>query len=239
METKKILIAEPSVEFCCRLEDCIAGAYSLRVCSNGTEALRLLEEFRPDVLVMDLVLPELDGIALLKYMALQSQRPRVLLTTCVFSPYVEAVVGSYGIDLLMVRPCEACVIADRICDLAQEKPVQPVLRKGTDIADVLLTLGLSPKRKAYQYLQLCIELYGKNPCQAVTKKLYPAVAEAFDTNPVALERAIRQGIHEAWACREDTIWRLYFSADRNGNIPRPTNTDFISRLADAQRRAAQ
>lgn len=241
METKKILIAETSVDFCQRLTECMAGAYFLRVCHSGLEAQRLLEEFRPDVLVMDLALPELDGIALLKQIALEPDRPRVLLTTCLLSSYVETTIRSCAVDLVMVKPCDARIVADRICDLANERPdaAAPAPRKSLTVSDILLNLDISPKRKAFEYLQMSVELYAANPCQAVTKRLYPAVAEAYDTNPVALERAIRQVIHEAWGRRDEAVWRQYFRIDRSGNVPRPTNAEFISRLAEAQRRVAQ
>jgi two-component system response regulator (stage 0 sporulation protein A) len=102
----------------------------------------------------------------------------------------------------------------------------------------LQLLGVSTKRKAFAYLELGVELYTQNPCQAVTKKLYPEIAKTYATNAVAVERAIRKVIHEAWENREEAIWRQYFGTNRSVTVPRPTNAEFISRLAEAQRRVA-
>jgi two-component system response regulator (stage 0 sporulation protein A) len=141
----------------------------------------------------------------------------------------------------MAKPCDARNVADRICDLAQEQPeipVVPLMSTGT-ISDVLQQLGVSTKRKAFAYLELGISCYTSNPCQAITKKLYPEIAKMYGSNAVAVERAIRKAIHEAWENRNEGIWRQYFSINRSTVVPRPTNAEFISRLAEVYRRAAQ
>jgi two-component system response regulator (stage 0 sporulation protein A) len=237
METKKILIAEPSVDFCSQLAGCITGAYDLRICHNGQEAKKLLETFQPDVAVVDLLLPELDGMGLVKYMEQLPCRPRTLLTTCLVNTYLETAVRSLSVDMVMVKPCDVRNVAERIYDLAQEKPeVSVFVPVNQDrLPDVLQLLGVSTKRKAFSYLEMGVELYTNNPCQAVTKKLYPEIAKIYDTNSVAVERAIRKAIHEAWENRDEAVWRQYFCINRSTAVHRPTNTEFISRLAEVYR----
>ncbi len=237
MKTKKVLIAETSAEFCEQLSDYLGDAYTLRVCHSGIQARELLSAFRPDVLVMDLALPELDGISLLKHMIQQPHRPRVLLTTCCLSPYVEGSVGSYGVDMVMLKPCNVSSMADQIYDLTQadQKAVVQPIRRGCTVAEILMNLEIPTGRKAFEYLQLCIELYQMNPCQSVTKSLYPQVARVYGSNAAAVERAIRQAIHASWSRRDESMWRQYFRTCRNGTVPRPTNLEFISRLAELQK----
>lgn len=237
METKKILIAETSAEFCELLANYLGGAYTLKMCHSGMQAKELVEEFRPDVLVMDLALPGLDGISLLKQMSSQPHRPRILVTTCILSPYVEAAISNYGVDMVMRKPCNAGAMADRIHDLTQAEgnAVMQTVRQECTVSTILMNLNIPPKRKGFEYLQLCIDLYQVDPCQSVTKKLYPEVAKTYRTNPVAVERAIRQVIHESWSRRDEAMWRRYFTPSRNGTIPRPTNTEFISQLAEQQK----
>lgn len=237
METKKILIAETSVEFCDLLSNYLDGGYTLRVCHSGLQARQLLEEFQPNVLVMDLALPELDGISILKHMSQLSHRPRIVLTTCFMSPYVEAAISSYGVDMVMIKPCDVTAMADLIGDLAQMDGipmVQPACQE-CNVSKILRNLNIPTKRKGFEYLQRCIDLYEMDPFQSVTKTLYPQVAQIYHTNPVAVERAIRQVIHESWDQRDEAMWRLYFTPCRNGTIPRPTNTEFISQLAEQQK----
>lgn len=238
---KKILIAETSVLFCEQLTSCLTDDYAVRMCHSGLEAQRILTDFQPDVLVMDVMLPELDGISLLKFVSSQPHRPNILLTTCLLSAYVEAAIRSYSVDMVMVKPCDPSVIAERVRDLSCVNPETPVQlpKKDPTLSDVLLHLDIPSKRKAFAYLQMSVELYEANPCQGITKRLYPAVAAAYRTNPVAVERAIRQVVHEAWERRNDAIWRQYFQTDRSGCVPRPTNAEFISQLAEVQRKIAQ
>lgn len=239
MEEKKILIAETSVEFSDQLCDILEKDYDLRVCHSGLSVKGLLEDFSPDVLVMDLALPGLDGISLLKQMATLSCRPRILLTTCFMSHYVEATIAGLGVDMVVLKPCKVEILAERIEDLTLEEEPQLLVRlhHRSTISSMLLELNIPSKRRGFAYLEKCIRQYMKQPGQALTKTIYPEVAREHFTQPEAVERAIRQAIHESWEKRDDRVWRNYFTPGREGVIPRPTNGEFISRLAERYREA--
>lgn len=241
MEAKKILIAETSAEFAECLCDHLGDGYALRVCHNGLLVKELLEEFRPDVLVMDLALPGLDGISLLQQICPLSIRPRILVTTCFMSPYVEAVIAGFRVDMVMLKPCRVEILAERILDLAEddEPQLQMRLKPRSTVANMLLDLNIPSKRRGFAYLELGIRLYLENPGQALTKTIYPDVAKEFYTQPEAVERAVRQVIHESWDRRNDKMWRLYFCPGKEGRIPRPTNAEFISRLAERYRQSLE
>ena len=85
MDTRKILVADASLEFCGALSDALGGAYELRICHDGLQTQSLLETFQPDVLVLDLTLPQLDGIAVLKMAVSAFHRPSILVTDKRFS----------------------------------------------------------------------------------------------------------------------------------------------------------
>jgi two-component system response regulator (stage 0 sporulation protein A) len=118
MGDKKILIAESSVEFSEPLCDILEMHYDVCVCHSGLSVKGLLEDFLPDVLVMDLALPGLDGIALLQRIQAMSHRPKILLTTRFFSPYIEHAISSFGVDMVLIKPCNISAVADRVFDLA-------------------------------------------------------------------------------------------------------------------------
>lgn len=237
MDTKKILIAETSSEFSGQLCDCLKDRYTLRVCHSGLTVKEQLEEFRPDVLVMDLALPGLDGISLLRQLEQQPHRPRILLTTCFMSSYVEAAIAKVGVDMVMRKPCDITAMLDRILDLMAEEEPQNLLtlRHCFSVTSMLMDLNIPSKRRGFGYLEMCIELYVEQPGQALTKTVYPKVAKENHTKGAAVERAIRQVIHESWEKRDNQIWKLYFCSGRDGVIPRPTNAEFISRLAEQYR----
>lgn len=241
MRTQKLLLVDPSVEFCMALKELLGDAYQLQVCHDGYQACNLLLSFRPDVLVMDLALPGMDGIAVLKNAVSHAHRPAVLVTTRFVSSYIEAAMESLGVDYVMVKPCDMCVLTDRIHDMlaCAEHPVFLHPSPQTVVTNMLLALNLSPKRRGFRCLETAILLFGQDPGQSVTKILYPEVAKRCDGSRESVERAIRTVIHTAWAQRDEDVWRLYFTPCRDGTVPRPTNTVFIARLADCLNRQKQ
>lgn len=239
MEVKKILVADTAVEFCQALAPMLQSQFDLRICHDGLEAEALLRSYEPDVLVMDLALPGLDGLTLLKRIPVSQNRPKILLTTCYTSGYVENIISNYGVDLVVVKPCSAEVMVDHILDLIEIEvdPAVAAARQRSSISAMLMDLDIPSKRRGFAYLEMCIELYMEKPGQPLTKVIYAEVAKYHDAKQEAVERAMRQLIHETWARRDEKIWRRYFRLTRNGELPRPTNGEFISRLAELQRQS--
>ncbi len=241
MDTRKLLIADASAEFCTALAHTLGGAYDLRICHDGFEARAMLDSFQPDVLVADLTLPGLDGLSLLKAAAAGAYRPAMLILTRFMSSYIERVVEQIGIDYLMMKPCDLSAVAERICDLAERPKVIPVPVPVGDVTltDMLLMLGVSIGSRGFQCLDAAVTLYEQSPNQSVTKVLYPAVARICGGRKEAVERVIRTAISRAWERRDEKIWRLFFTPCRDGFVCRPTNTVFIATLAERLRRQNQ
>lgn len=236
MDALKLLIAESSEDFRIALAESLRGAYCVRECADGVEALRLIRSFRPDVLVLDLMLPGKDGITLLQEAAAAGLRPMVLATTRFASDYVLDAAGQLGVGYVMIKPCEIRATVARIGDLSRRLNVPLVTRPDprTCASNMLLTLGVPTKLNGYGYLREAIRLMASDPDQSITKELYPAVGKLFRCEPKNVERSIRSAIDSAWKKRDERIWGLYFQPDASGEIPRPTNAAFITRLADSR-----
>lgn len=240
MKEKKILIAETASEFADQLCEVLGRDYTLHVCHDGLSVTGLLEELCPHVLVMDLTLPGMDGISLLKQICTMPCRPRIVLTTCFMSSYVEAAIASLGVDMVMLKPCRVESIAERIEDLTQEPSCLKLKRTpGSSITSILLELKIPTKRRGFAYLEKAVCYYLQQPWQALTKDIYPQIAREYFTQPAAVERAIRQVIHESWAGRDEKVWQKYFTPNHRGDIPRPTNAEFISLLAEICRQSQE
>ena len=237
MDIQKILVADPSETFCDALSEALGGRYTLRICHDGLEALSLLDVFVPNVLIMDLALPRLDGISLLKEASSRPERPQILLATSFFSPFVAEAIGSVGVDLAVMKPCDIPSLAERVHDMTRsvQAPVVRPIRRSPSASKMLRSLNVSTGRKGFGYLETCVELYAEAPSLSVTKELYPEVARRYDSNGVAVEHAIREAIQEAWGGRNEAVWRMYFHPCRDGTVLRPTNTQFISQLAERLR----
>lgn len=230
----KLLLADPSPEFCAAIIRVLTGAYDVRVCKDGLQAQAMLEEFCPDILVADLALPGLDGLSLLQKAAAKPKRPALLVTTCYTSSYIEGVIGQIGVDYMMRKPCDVRALAERVDDLSQTDSKTVALpTPRTTLCTILLALSLPVGRKGYKYLEEMIELYRQDPSRSLTKDLYPTVGRMHRTNGAAVERAVRSVIEDAWKDRDEAVWRLYFSMGRGGYVPKPTNGSFIAAVAMA------
>ncbi|HIT34503.1 MAG TPA: response regulator [Candidatus Faecousia intestinigallinarum] len=234
MEMLRLLIADGSEEFCEILAEQVRREYYFKTCREGREALSLLRSFQPDILVLDMMLPGLDGVSLLQQAASTGHKPMVLATTRFVSSYVVEAVQRLEVGYLMVKPCDVQALIQRLQDLSRrlKTPVFTLAEPRTTVSNMLLRLGVSTKLRGYCFLREAVMLMAKDPAQSVTKELYPAVAALCDGNPKQVERAIRSAIHSAWAARDEKIWGQLFPPDSDGNIPRPTNAAFISMLAD-------
>ena len=241
MDKLKLLIADGTEDFRVALANMLRGAYQVRCCSDGIRARELLQEFSPDVLILDLMLPGFDGISLLRWAAEWEIRPMVLATSRFINDYVAEEMSRMGVGYLMLKPCDLSATVARVGDLGQR--IRPVLvtapEPANQVSNLLLALGSPTKLRGYAYLREAVLLIAENPSQSITKVLYPEVARRCGCAAMHVERGIRSAVAAAWSTRDENIWRLYFQPNASGNISRPTNAAFISRLADSIRSGAR
>lgn len=241
MVTRKVLVADASQSFCEALSDALGGAFQLICCHDGIEALTLLDRFHPDVFVVDLTLPGLDGLTVLRTAVEGTPRPACLVTTRFSSPYIEAAITSIGIDYVVMKPCDIRALADRILDLmgcsAGADPLCPQMDRTA--AELLAALGIRVDRQGFRCLEAAVWLYLEKPGISMTKELYPRIAREGRTSASAVERSIRRAIEGAWQDRDDKLWQLYFLPDRSGYVPKPTNSLFIANVAERLRSCCQ
>lgn len=243
MERMKLLIAEGTENFRIALADALRGAYTLRECRDGNQALELIQTFHPDLVVLDLMLPGLDGISLLQRAVEADLHPMVLATTRFYNDYVIEAAQNLGVGYIMVKPCEVRATVARLEDLRQR--IHPAIVSRPDpksyISNTLLALGIPTRLKGYGYLREAILRMAEDPGQSITKELYPAVAAACRTESAKIdrthvERSIRSAIGVAWKKRDPRLWSMYFAPKGDGSVRCPSNGEFISRLADGLQR---
>lgn len=233
MSAPKLLIADSNDDFRLALAEALQEHYHVHCCQNGKNALELLHTYRPDVLVLDLMLPELDGISLLQAAADSGIRPKVLATSRFVNDYVLEMTKHLGVNYLMMKPCDVQSTVNRIQDLNRHPCHSPAASDPKVYAsNLLLSLGIPTKLRGYEYLRQAVVLMAQDPEQSITKELYPAVGQLCHCKAGHVERSIRNAIDAAWHRRDDRVWMQYFSPGPDGTIPRPTNAALISRLAD-------
>lgn len=234
MEMRKLLIADASEEFRLALAEILRGNYMVRLCQDGNQTLAALQSMKPDILVLDLLLPGLDGISLLQKMAENGNCPVVLATTAFSNDYVVDSLARLGVGYVMMKPCDIHAVAARIADLHQHLKPLAVTRPDprTLVSNMLLSLNVPTKLKGYACLREAVLETVRDPAQQVTKELYPKVAKLYSGNGPQVERLIRTAIDSGWRKRDERVWRLYFQPGPDGRLERPTNAAFISALAE-------
>lgn len=227
---RKLLIADCSEDYRAAISNALNGKYHVLCCRTGTEALELLHRENPDIFVLDLMLPELDGLTLLERACADGIRPLVLAVTPLLSGYVYSCAQRLGIEYLVRKPCEIDAIASRINDLSLRLSIpRPQADPTAYITELLLSLSISTKHNGFAYLREAVILMSKDPAQSVTKVLYPAVARIFGCQKENIERSIRTALDSAWERGDRKIWNQYFP----DALHRPTNAVFLSRMAEA------
>ena len=241
MEKTKILIADGAEDFCRTLTQALGNSYRIRCCKDGNAALQILQTFRPDVCVLDLMMSGLDGITLLQKIAQKGFRPAVLATTRYVSEYVLGSAERLNIGYVMVKPCDPGAVAARVADMTQRirLPVFAHPEPRAQVSNMLLSLGVPTKLRGYGYLREAVLLMAKRPAQSITKELYPAVAASCGATAAQIERSIRSAVKNSWQRQEDTTWKTYFPTGDAGNRRSPTNSELITCLADCLRLTMQ
>lgn len=239
---RKVLIADASEHWREMLEQALRQEYQVRSCADGQQAMELADRFRPDVLVLDLMLVGTDGLGVLKHLSGRPGYPRVIVTSRYFSNFITATLEQYQVDSVMMKPCSTHSILERVDEVlaAQDGPEIPICQDPLDyITALLVRLGAPTSQQGFRYLRRGILLLMEDPGQQLTKSLYPTIAAEFSTSTANVEKALRTTVTTAWSKRRDEVWRLYFPLAPGGQIPKPTAGQFLIRLADAVQSAVR
>lgn len=232
---QKVFIADHNEDFSLILAGALRSRFQVETCADGTRALERLRIQRPDVLILDLMVPGLSGMELLKYARTERLCSIVIVTSSFFSNYVMDALQRYQVDYVARKPCTIQSITDQLEDMIAAtdtaKPTAP--DPHSTVTSMLLALNIPSHRKGFRYCRMGILMCARDPNLQVTKTVYPEIAKEFKTTKLAVEKAIRAVIESAWENRNDSLWRQYFPSAPNGKIPKPTNTQFLFRLADA------
>jgi len=225
---EKMLIAVHSDMFADALTAALHKDYEIRACTDGVDALALLNTFKPDALIVYLRLPRMDALTVLSRSA---HIPKIIIgildTT---NPYIEQQAQKAGIQHLAYLP----TISTLTTQLTQMRLEYTEKKKDPQLETVLHlhTLSMDASMAGWDMLRVGVPMLAADTKQTLSKELYPAIAVAVDASDGrSVEHAIRDFIAKAWRRRDHFVWLKYFPPDKDGNIPCPTNSLFIKTLA--------
>ena len=216
------------------------------VSKDGLEVLETTKEYNPDVVLLDLFMPRLDAIGVIKSFNKEDKTPIFIVLSSFNSPILEKEAMQAGAAYFVLKPFDINNLAERIVDLAgcyKQKDANRVFNANTDmsiefkVTEILHQIGVPAHIKGYHYLRDSIIMSVENPdiINAVTKQLYPSVAKKFSTTSSRVERAIRHAIEVAWDRGDVDILNSYFGYTIHNNRGKPTNSEFIAMISDKLR----
>ena len=239
-----VLIADNTEEFCNSLSAALKrteGFEILGIATDGEQAIRMVTERKPRILVLDMMLAKKDGISVLKAINQLQPRPVVLATSGFITEYVASAAANLGVQYLMLKPCDMSALVERLEEMRGGSSARPLSPRHTGqanietmVTNIIHEIGVPAHIKGYQYLReaIIIAVEDMDVINAITKVLYPQVAKTFQTTPSRVERAIRHAIEVAWDRGDlDTLQR-FFGYTVSNTKGKPTNSEFIALIAD-------
>ena len=253
MEKIKIFIAEDDADWretVCDYLDKKPNFEVIGTAEDGEEACTKIPELKPDVVILDICMPYLDGLEVLKRLRQTciDKPPAVIVASAIGQSKITQTAIHYGASYCMVKPIDLSALTDRIIQFSGCVSLEPVAKSPsydvfdntlfydteTEVTRVMHDIGVPAHIKGYQYVRTAILMVieDEDLINAVTKQLYPAVAKKYATTNSRVERAIRHSIEVAWTRGKPQTMNEVFGYTINTGKGKPTNSEFIAMIAD-------
>ena len=244
-----IVLADDSPDVRCAIAlalDTVKDIDIVAQCENGEQVISVLKSQQVDILVLDIIMPYLDGFGVLeKIIDEKIPMPEIIVLSCVGSSEVVRRMMQLGARYYMVKPFRSELLIKRIRCIANgttgnrghqgmHRQIESAQSLDETITGIFLTIGIPAHIKGFQYLRKAVKMVMQKPTMmsAITKELYPGVALAFDTSASKVERAIRHAIEIAWNREKIDNINQIFGYNIYSKNDKPTNGEFIALVAD-------
>ncbi|GAA0458160.1 sporulation transcription factor Spo0A [Alkalibacillus silvisoli] len=249
----KLGIADDNRELVSMLEDHFSEEEEMEVVGtayNGNDCLNMVQEQQPDILILDIIMPHIDGLAVLEKLRDMSldQTPKVIMLTAFGHESVTKKAVELGATYYMLKPFDLDMLKDQVLMVAGSKQVSPIQqgiegRKpqkvdlDANITSIIHEVGVPAHIKGYLYLREAISMvyHDIELLGSITKVLYPDIAKKYNTTASRVERAIRHAIEVAWNRGNIDSLSAIFGYTVSVSKAKPTNSEFIAMIADKLR----
>ncbi len=243
----KVLMADNSEQFGkpCAQAMRAKGLDVQLLAKDGRQLLDTIVRETPDVVIMDVFLPRLDAIGVMREATnrMQGNRPHFMVMSGFDNADLEYETMRAGAEYYFLKPFDAADMSERIVSLCRkhtELPRIDRLSQSVDssleirVTDIIHQIGVPAHIKGYQYLRdaILMAIEDDGIINAVTKRLYPSVAKKHGTTSSRVERAIRHAIEVAWDRGDVDVLNSYFGYTIHNGRGKPTNSEFIAMISD-------
>ena len=264
-EKTTILIADDNQEFSQTLANYIHEQDDMEVigiAKDGEEAIDMITNIMPDIALLDVIMPHLDGVGVLEKLSIIQieKKPLCIMLSAVGQDKITQKAVGLGAEYYVVKPFDIELLIKRIRELKNFTPNKTVNsfigkdikaqyvdipangEKNQENLEALVTniiheVGVPAHIKGYQYLREAIIMVVNDidVINQITKSLYPKIAYKFNTTPSRVERAIRHAIEVAWGRGDQQTVEKIFGYTISAAKGKPTNSEFIAMIADKLR----
>ncbi len=228
--------------------------------TDGAEGLKLIEEYSPDVVVLDLVMPKIDGFGVMEKTFSKRgkealKQPEFIVLSSTTNEGVIDEAFELGARYYMLKPFDNEMLISRIKQAANGKKTLSQSKREkeynqetlsamsyentleSDVTEIIHEIGVPAHIKGYQYLRdaIIMSVNDADMLSSITKILYPSIAKRHKTTPSRVERAIRHAIEVAWSRGQAEINNTIFGNTISSTKGKPTNSEFIAMIADKLR----
>ena len=213
----------------------------LATTTEGDKLIELVKQYSPDVVIMDIVLQKCDGFKVLESLPKNINTKVIVQSSLSIDGFINKAI-SLGVKYYCIKPFDIQTLKDRIADIMSPETNQSKVFFNAKtpnhieekITNIFITVGIPAHIKGYQFLREAIKLAIANPeiINSITKKLYPTIAEKYDTSASKVERAIRHAIEVAWNRGKIENINNLFGIKVYSSNEKPTNGEFIALVAD-------
>lgn len=219
------------------------------VAGNGQEALDMISRMKPEIIILNMILPVIDGLGVLEGISkMIESKPKVICISAVQNEFMVKHAFALGAVYFASTPIDVALLARRIRDIGSggtpvattatyTAPSSSQTTLDEKITSIFLTIGIPAHIKGYPYLREAVKMAidDISIVNKITKELYPGIAEKFGTTSSKVERAIRHAIDVAWNRGRIQNMNEVFGIDIYKANDRPTNGEFIALIADRLR----
>ena len=245
MDKVKVLMIDDNVQLIEAVKEYFKSSKQIEVIEeayDGLEGFKKLEKSICDVVVLDLIMPNKDGLYVLEQMKKNNINKKVIVATSYNTQEVIREVSDYGVNYYILKPFDFTDLEKRILDLANKNKNGKNIdlhhnNIQISITKILHELGIPSHIKGYQYIRdgVCLIFENPNMIGGITKELYPELADKFDTTVSRVERAIRHAIEVSWNRGNWDLMEEIFGNSVDIDRAKPTNSEFIVTVADKLR----
>ncbi len=239
----RVIVADDNQRFCdmlCKSIDATPGFQVVASVHDGIKTVEQVQQLLPDLLILDIIMPHLDGLGVLEKLheCRLEKMPRVIILSGMGQDAIASMALSLGADYYMLKPFDMNALVKRAKVLMDDR-LGGMMRTNYQRRDQLVVsllgqINMAPNINGYQYLREAVNLVSVDMSllRSITNRLYPMLAEHFESTPTRVERSIRHAIETTFNKGSMDVLYRFFGNTMDPQKGKPTNSEFIAMLAE-------